>query len=204
MNCIRTSFVVLALIGLTACASQPATDQYYSLVLAADSVTPTASAEKAETLIIVGPIQLARYLSQPGLPLQTGTSQIQTANHHFWAEPLDEAISKVLVGDISQRVDNVAVDRVAGRWTGDGDCQVRVEFDKFHPTENSQVVATGRYWIHESAGARVTKKEFEIVQTLSENGYAHAVHKLRASLAILASEIVGQMSASAVCLSRTD
>ena len=198
MNRIRSGFFLFVLSALTACGSQPVKDQYYSLVLAADDTPAPVTVEKPTKQIIVGPIQLARYLTQPGLAMQTGASQILVANHHFWAEPLDEAIGKVLVRDISQQVNAVAVDRAGGRWTQNGDCQLRVEFDKFHATENSQVVTTGRYWIHESNDTR--KREFDIVRRLSTDGYAHAVHQLRATLATLAGEIVKQMSIDGTCL----
>ena len=122
------------------------------------------------------------------------------ANHHFWAEPLDEAIGKALVWDISNKVNNVAVDRASGRWTVGGDCQLRVEFDSFHATDDSRVVATGRYWIHETNPEQVTRKEFDIVQVLSADGYPQVVHQLRMSLETLAEEIVTQLSASNTCV----
>ena len=119
------------LASLVACASNPAQDHYYSLVLASDNELMAINENKADRRMIVGPIQLARYLDQPGLPIQTSESQIQSANHHFWAEALDEAIAKVLVQDIARHIDAVTVERDAGRWTPDTQCRVRLEFDKF-------------------------------------------------------------------------
>ena len=201
MNRTRTIFVVLGLIGLMACASQPAQDHYYSLVLAADDEAAPVTTDKTIARLIVGPVQLPLYLSKRGLPIQIGPNQIRTANHHFWAEPLDEAIIKVLVRDISQLTDAVAVDRDAGRWTAKGDCRLRVEFDKFHATGNSRVVSRGRYWLHDDHNATVMKEEFDIVLALSADGYAHAVDQMRASLAQLAYEIVEHIDTSKSCLS---
>lgn len=199
MNRVGNSMIVFVVLILTACASQPKEDHYYSLVLAANDVTAAARTDTATARIIVGPIQLARYLDQPGLAMQVGSSQIRTANHHFWAEPLDEAIGKVLVRDISQRVGAVAVDRDAGRWTAGGDCRLRVEFDKFHATDDARVVVTGRYWIHDSGQADVAQSEFNIVQTLSANGYPQAVRQLRVAIESLAAEIVEQLSKIGNC-----
>lgn len=200
MNGIRNSLIALLAMCLAACASRPAEDHYYSLVLAADDVAPSASVDRSATRIIVGPIQLARYLNRTGLILQQGSSEIRTANHHFWAEPLDEAIAKVLVRDISRQLDTIAVDRDAGQWTDEGDCQLRVELDRFHATDDSRVVVTGRYWIHDSDSPRVEKREFDIVQTLTAGGYPHAVQQLRASLQKLSNGIVEQLADSTVCL----
>ena len=183
----------LLVIGLSACAAKPVEDRYYSLVLAADDVAASEAAVETGDQLIVGPIRLPAYLSQRGLAMQIGENEIQTANHHFWAEPLDEAITKVLVRDISQLTDAFAVDREVGRWTTDGNCRVRVEFDKFHPTHQSRVVTRGRYWI--SSSDETVKEEFDTSRTLSVDGYAHAVETLRDSLRTLAERIVETVSA---------
>jgi len=193
----RANVLFAVMIGLAACASKPVDDRYYSLVLAADNVPAPANAEDANAHLIVGPIQLPAYLNNRGLAIQLGSNQIQTANHHFWAEPLEEAISKVLVRDISSRIDGMAVDRDAGRWTVAGDCRLRVEFDKFHATSESRVVSSGRYWIS-STGLSV-KKEFDMVRVLSADGYTHAVEALRELLGTLAMQITDTIGNNASC-----
>ncbi len=194
---IGTRLVAIVLLGLTACASSPLEDHYYSLVLAADDVMVTVDAEAATAHLIVGPIQLPEYLNRRGLTMQIDATQIQTANHHFWAEPLAEAIAKVLVRDIAHLISGVMVDRDAGRWTDSGDCRLRVEFDKFHATSQSRVVSSGRYWIS-SSGSSV-KQEFAVNRTLSADGYAHAVEALRRSLGILANQIAGTIDSNSSC-----
>ena len=197
MKYVRLITVTGILASLLACGSNPAKDRYYSLVLASEPAL--ASESESDIRMIVGPVQLARYLDQPGLPIQTGASQIQSANHHFWAEPLDEAIAKVLVQDIAQQIDAVQVERDAGQWTPAAHCRVRIEFDKFHATSDSKVVTTGRYWLHRANSSVVTKKEFNIVKTLSDDGYANAVRQLRTSLGTLALDIVERTEAEAAC-----
>jgi len=193
----RSYILIAALAGLAACASKPIDDHYYSLVLAADNSEVPAIAEDANAHLIVGPIQLPAYLDNRGLAIQLGSNQIQTANHHLWAEPLQEAISKVLVRDISSRIDNVAVDRDAGRWTVAGDCRLRVEFDKFHATSESRVVSSGRYWI--SSTNQSAKKDFDITRVLSADGYTHAVEALREILRTLAAQITDTIVSNTQC-----
>lgn len=189
--------LVFVLLGLMACGSNPVEDHYYSLVLAADDVMAPVGTEESKAHLIVGPVRLPEYLNRRGLAMQIDANQIQTANHHFWAEPLEEAISKVLVRDIANLASGVTVDRDAGRWTDSGDCRLRIEFDKFHATDQSRVVSSGRYWV--SSSDSDVKQEFEVTQTLSADGHANAVAALRRSLATLATQITNTIESHSQC-----
>lgn len=196
----RSTFVVALLLGLSACGSNPVEDRYYSLVLAADDASQAVRTDAAMAVLVVGPIQLPEYLQRPGLALQVGANEIRTANHHFWAEPLDEAIAKVLVRDISSETRDIVVERDVGRWTEGGDCRLRIEFDKFHATDRARVVSSGRYWL--SASESAARREFDMTQTISADGYAHAVTALRQSLRTLATQIAEAVERSSACAGR--
>jgi uncharacterized lipoprotein YmbA len=193
----RNSLVLIVLLGLMACGSSPVEDHYYSLVLAADDAMAPVQAEETQAHLIVGPVQLPDYLDRRGIAMQLGSNQIQTANHHLWAEPLEEAISKVLVRDIANLLNGVAVDRDAGRWTDAGDCRLRIEFDKFHATDRSRVVSSGRYWVTSSDSE--ARQEFDVTESLSADGHANAVAALRRSLGTLASQISETIEGNSQC-----
>lgn len=196
MNRNHGCFALVAALGLAACASSPLEDHYYSLVLAADD-SAAPEVDVVTGLLIVGPIQLPEYLEKRGLTMQVDSNQIRTANHHFWAEPLEEAISKVLVRDIAHRNRNLGVERDAGRWTAAGTCRLRIEFDKFHATNRSNVVNSGRYWV--SSTDSPVKQEFDLTARLSADGYGHAVAALRESLGDLAAQINETINDHAQC-----
>ena len=197
MTCIRFLVVSAALLHLAACGSSPVSqDRYYSLVLAADNGNAQGDA-KTNARLIVGPIELPDYLSNRGIAMQTGPNRIESANHHFWAESLDTAIAKVLTQDIAGRTDGIKVERESGRWTRDEDCRVRVEFDAFHPTNNSRVVSSGRYWI--SSEDSSDSQAFSLSHTLTIDGYAHAVDALRSTLELLAQQIAENVQNTPAC-----
>lgn len=200
MSRIRQLSVLAILLGLGACASNPVEDQYYSLVLAADDLPVNAEVAASLTHLIVGPVQLPEFLERRELAMQISDNEIRAANHHFWAEPLEEAIAKVLVRDISRLGSNLAVDREAGRWTEEGDCRIRLEFDKFHATNRSRVVSSGRYWI--LAPDESVRQEFDLSETIATDGYSSAVTALRLSLRELAGQIVDSLDSSALCAAR--
>ena len=176
---------------------QPFTATPACLALAADERAAAGNNESANAHLIVGPIQLPTYLSGRGLPMQTGPNQIESANHNFWAEPLDAAIAKVLARDIAERTNGIDVERESGRFTPDGDCRVRVEFDAFHPTNDSRVVTSGHYWI--SSEDASNRQGFNLSRTLTLDGYAHAVDELRGTLESLAQQISDDVQGTPAC-----
>lgn len=197
MKRFRSYLIVIVFLVLAACASSPVNEHYYSLVLATDNPEAPGHDNDAAAHLIVGPVHLPAYLSNRGLNIEVGANQIRTANHHFWAEPLEEAISKVLVLDIARLVDNLMVDRDAGRWTAEGDCRLRLEFDRFHATSDSRVVSSGRYWVSSPDGS--VRGDFHTTRTLSADGYGHAVEMLRQSLGTLAAEIAVTIEDNPLC-----
>lgn len=178
----------VAILLLFACGSSPSVpDRYYSLVLAGNDSTIEDNDYAATARLIVGPIQLPSYLSESGLPMQVGPNRIESAHHHFWAEPLEEAIAKVLVREIARQSNGIDVERESGRYTPEGNCRLRVEFDAFHPMSESRAVASGRYWI--SSDDTSNRQSFSLTRALTSDGYAHAVDVLRGMLDTLAQQI---------------
>lgn len=198
MRLLTGAILLCELLLISACASRPVEDHYYSLVLASETEASTGTTKIGATRLIVEPIQLPDYLNQRGIVMQVGSNQVQAANHNFWAEPLDEAIAKVLVGDLSGRVDDFAIGRDIGRFATDGECRLRVEFDRFHATNDSRVVNSGRFWIENT---RISERhEFDVTQTLAFNGYGHAVDALRESIVSLATKITDTLDQKSHCL----
>lgn len=196
MKCAKTALVSWLLVFLTACGSSSVVeDRYYSLVLATGNDSTTNDQSKGGQ-IVVGPIELPAYLSRQGLPIQSG-NRIESAHHHLWAEPLEDAIGKALVRDLAKELAGVDVARDAGRWTSSAKCRVRVEFDAFHPTNDSKAVTSGRYWL--VSGDSSQQRQFNLSRTLTRDGYAHAVDTLRGSLQALARQISDDIRQTPAC-----
>lgn len=188
----------VAIMWLSACGSSPAIpDRYYSLVLAGNDVVSEGIDEAATARLIVGPVQLPAYLGERGLPMQVAPNRIESAHHHFWAEPLDEAIAKVLTRDIARHTNGIDVERESGRFTPTGDCRLRLEFDAFHATSESSVMASGRYWIISKDTS--DRHAFGLTRTLEVDGYAHAVDVQRGMLETLSQQISDDVQGTPAC-----
>jgi uncharacterized lipoprotein YmbA len=189
--------LIILFLSLTACASKTLEDHYYSLVLAADPGAATVDAGETTGQLLIRPVMLPDYLDQRGLVIQLGSNKLQTANHHFWAEPLRDGISKVLVQDIAAGNVALAVDRDLGGRGPLASCYLDIEFDKFHATNNARVVSSGRFWI--VSDDRRIRQEFDLSGELHADGYAHAVDALRGLLGEIADQISVEIEAEHLC-----
>ncbi|WP_077035642.1 membrane integrity-associated transporter subunit PqiC [Pelomonas sp. KK5] len=107
----KTLLLVLVL-GLAACSSGPQAPppRYYQLRLAAPEATQAAPRSSA-VWQLMAPVKLPEYLERDVLWLPVGGSGMQPLPDHRWAEPLDEAVPRLLLHDLAQLR---GADRVVG------------------------------------------------------------------------------------------
>lgn len=170
-----------SLLGLVGCAGSPTKTAYSYYLLAS---TPAQSiinkAEADRPLVIIKPIHLAKFLEQPGIVMQITPHQFQPARTHLWGESLDEGIQKALLQDLKAIHSNYTV-RGEHHWiTGQARFQLQLKIDQFQVTNDSTVVISGNYWIIDAPAKIVfLNRDFSFQTELTENGYEHAVAKLR-------------------------
>ncbi|MDY0745393.1 PqiC family protein [Paucibacter sp. R3-3] len=96
---------LLAAMALAACSSGPQAPppQYYQLRLQApEAAAPAQPGAPAEVWQLVAPVKLPEYLERDVLWLPVGASGMQPLPNHRWAEPLDEAVPRILLHDLAQ------------------------------------------------------------------------------------------------------
>lgn len=139
---------------LAACSSSPPL-QYFQLRAdppagAAAPTTPSASTGRWQ----IGPVQLPEYLDRDTLLLPTGQAGLRALNGQRWAEPLRDAVPRVLRMDLARLrgADQVwAIPTPAGVSIAR---QLRVEIQQLDATEDgSAVVLQARWWLLDPAGA---------------------------------------------------
>ena len=99
----RATFPLLLIIAIAvACAGKPAPPRTYYLMRA--NVSEGVSRAEAPVAIALGSVNVAPYLSAPGLILETAANEVQSARQHLWAEPLDESLRLYLRAQISNEL----------------------------------------------------------------------------------------------------
>jgi hypothetical protein len=189
--------LVTACLVIVGCTTTVSSEKYYALELQAFNASEKKISSHSARWGLVA-IELPEYLDQRGLAMQVGDQQIKHARQHLWAEPLSKGIARVLARDI-EIIAGHQVDSEAGTWTSDINCWLRVEINKFHPTDASHVVASGSFWISQKIPRKVSKHSFTIQKNLNDDGYGHAVQQMSLILNTLATQIVKQMASVTSC-----
>jgi uncharacterized lipoprotein YmbA len=182
MRAIALAWVLL----LMACAAAPPPTTRY--LLPATATEGTARVDPP-VWIGLGRVEVAPYLNQPGLVVETESLQVRPARYHVWAEPLGEGLRRFLGAEISAALGvDVAADAVRGHaW----DYTVEIGIDRLHGNLSGEAMLVARWWIRPAAGrGEPVAFRFAAAQPLSRAGYAGLVeaevelaHQLAAAIA---------------------
>jgi hypothetical protein len=114
---------------LAACAGAPAPkEQYFTLSSPNPGVAPPASDSPS---IYVGPVTVPEAVDRPSMVLRTSPNQVDVSDDYRWAEPLRNAIPRV-IGDVLSR--ELGTSRVLTNRSASAtpvDIRVAIEIQRF-------------------------------------------------------------------------
>ena len=179
---------------LVGCASSSSSNlNYYLLVSGNSGITGAIQANEPRPLLLLGEVTLTELLRQSSLLVQLEDHQMHYALQHIWAEPLEEAIPRVLLKDLRQRSNDFNFERGSTEWFGKETYRLKIQIDQFYPNAEQQVVLSGRYWLTTVEGDKAIARDFLLTDTLSQDGYGHAVVKMRRLVTLLADSLLRSM-----------
>ena len=173
--------LILPLVFLAACSSQPPQQHSYLLRSSVDLDSRQLSAEPT---IGLGTVQVANYIDQPGIVLETASGQVHAAQQHLWAEPLRASLRGFLVTEISAALEQ---DISGSARATTVEKKINVQIDQFHGTPNGSASLVAYWQIVEGSQSR--NYQFSEQQTLSTDGYDALVQAQTALLSSLSAAI---------------
>jgi uncharacterized lipoprotein YmbA len=190
---------LLSLVLLASCTSKPLMVKYYSLHTPDNKILNTRVQTKP--IIILQMVDVAEYLNQSGLVMQIDKYELYYSRQDVWAEKLQSSFYKALLEDLNaagQR-NYVVYNSPSAVFASS---KIKVELAHFHATDTSTVVSSGRYWLSlndpqaaENKKFTTTSQVFFFESELKQDGYAHAVEKLRTLINDLAKQIEKDIAA---------
>jgi uncharacterized lipoprotein YmbA len=175
--------IALALIMVAGCAGKPPETSWF--LLRGDAMS-TASMSQSD--IGVGRVEVAKYLDQAGIIIETDPGQIHVARLNLWAEPLQKSIRSTLATQLSTALGSRVQDDASRRssWR----LQVDVKIDQFHGTHDGKAVLVASWWVSDvSSDDIVAEGRFASSSASSDSGYAELVKNERALLDEMAGDI---------------
>jgi uncharacterized lipoprotein YmbA len=179
---IKIKFFLISLVFLLSACSAIEKEQpvnYYVL-----DAKPSALTAKAITRnIAIDRVDLPDYLNQPNIVLRDDSQKLHVAYYHSWADDLGSSIRRVMISELNVLSDD---SRFSARCL---DCEsIKLSLNHFYPTTQGEVVLAGDFQI-KPLNKAITTQSFLITLDLENDGYEHAVDKMRLALFQLAAKI---------------
>ena len=156
--------IILLLTSLAGCSN--AVPELHQYLLRADSAAPAVTANSSRK-IGIGNLVIASYIDGPGLILETGNGQVNSARDHQWAEPLRESLRIFLARQIA-----VAAEQpVAAQPFKNSDWEQRIDIriDQLHGKSDGSAVLVAYWQVSTKQG--LVDYEFMESEPLSADGY---------------------------------
>lgn len=182
--------VIPLCLAIGACASEPLSISYYLLSTPSAEQARTQSMTEKKTLVIED-VEMAAYLRQSGIVMQTSGSQLQISKQHLWAENLELSVPKYLATAIQNQSANYQVFVRNLDFVPNAQYSLRVHIDNLQATDQGEVVSSGRYQLIDNEdSSRSIAVDFYFETDLQDDGYSHAVAKIRDLLSDIAADII--------------
>jgi uncharacterized lipoprotein YmbA len=188
---VKLNRTVLAIaLALGACASEPTSISYYMLTTpSSEPVTRQAALPKPS--LVIEELELAAYLRQSGIALQTGSNKLQVSRQHLWAENLELAVPKLLLQELQRQSNDFNFYIRNIDFVPQTDYRLRLHIDNLQATEQGEVLSSGRYQLISNATpAESHTTDFFFTEDLLDDGYEHAVEKMRVLIKDIAEDVL--------------
>lgn len=173
---------ILFVLLLAACSSAPV--QQPSQYLLRSPALPATGLVDTVAAYDLALVEVASYLDQPGLMLETDSGEIHTARLHQWAEPLRLSLPGFMAAEIGREIGA----RVSVRNGDINATRIEISIDQLHGTRSGTALLVAN-WRCSGADGQVMAGQFAEEQTLSRDGYAALVQAQRSLLQGLARDI---------------
>ena len=198
MKCICISLACVFVLNILGCGtSQPA--HFYLL----RALSPSSSSELSETKpsslsLGLGPIHFPKYLDRPQIVTRASTHEVELAEFHKWAEPLNENASHVLAENLSALLATDQIVSYPWNRSTPPDYQLALNVMQFDGKKNHEAILKVRWTFTGDDGKTVfLQKTSQFSEVLGTGDYEELVEAMSRMLASLSKEIADAINARA-------
>lgn len=187
---------LVLLAALAGCAGAPSPKtHYYALSVEAASAGPEQSTPAAPaTRTAVTRVGIPGMVDRPQIVSRTATNSVEIFDFHRWAEPLQEAIPRVIAGDLARQLGPghfVSAGILPGAPPA---VRIAVDVQKFEATVGTGVAVEALWSVRPGTGEARTGRS-AVEEPAAESGHAGIVAAFSRALAAVAQDIAAAVSA---------
>ena len=184
---LRSLFIGLLFVGLSACSSSSSTPQYYAIALPdAQNHVQTPS---QQPVVAVSDVELADYLNSVGIVYQQDDVQLTTASQHRWAEALDKQLTRALLQNLRTQLPDWQWQN--GQTSMQNIAQLQIKVRGFHGKADGHAVISGEWTL--MTGKQQYSGQFQQQYPLTADGYPALVRELRTGWQQTTSQLAMQL-----------
>ena len=136
------SLLLVVVVLLAGCASQPIESKYYLMRSQQDMVTRQLNPSRD---FAIGTVVIASYIDQPGLLIETQSGEVRAARHHLWAEPVYESVHTELTVGIGQaKGEDILPASLSNAKT-----VIDIRIDQLHGTSDGKAKLVAYWWLRQ-------------------------------------------------------
>ncbi|MEZ5572164.1 MAG: ABC-type transport auxiliary lipoprotein family protein [Halioglobus sp.] len=181
----KSASVLCLLIVLSGCASQTIEPTYY--LLRSDQNMQSGKLSPSRDFSL-GTVEIAAYLDQPGLVMETADAQMRAASQNLWAEPIYDGVRNFLTTEIAQASGSELLPSKLNR----NSTVVNIRIDQLHGTQDGTARLVAYWWLVRGDEVLALNR-FADSQTLQVSGYSALVDAEKNLLAALARQIAASL-----------
>ena len=170
---LRSLFIGLLFVGLSACSSSSSTPQYYAIAL--PDAQNHAQTPSQQPVVAVSDVELADYLNSIGIVYQLDDVQLTTATQHRWAEALDKQLTRALLQNLRIQLPDWQWQN--GQTSMQNIAQLQIKVRGFHGKADGHAVISGEWTL--MTGKQQYSGQFQQQYPLTADGYPALVRELR-------------------------
>jgi uncharacterized lipoprotein YmbA len=190
---IARGWLLLFAVVLAACVGAPAQkEQYFTLSSPNPGAAPPASDSPS---IYVGPVTVPEAVDRPSMVLRTSPNQVDVSDDYRWAEPLRNAIPRV-IGDVLSR--ELGTSRVLTNRSASAtpvDIRVSIEIQRFDSSLTDGATIEAMWSVKDVANGKVRNGRSVVHEAPASSAPAGIAAAHSRALEKIATEIAGAIRA---------
>ena len=177
-------------LNILGCGTSQPSHFYLLRSLSPDSVAGLSESKQSNISLGLGPITFPKYLDRPQIVTKASAHEVELADFHKWAEPLNENVSHVLAENLSALLSTERIVQYPWKRPDQPDYQLSLDVIQFDGKKNQDAMLKVRWALMGDHGNTLfMQKTSQFTEILRSAEYEELVEAMSHMLASLSEEI---------------